>query len=91
MDVVNADRDIAPVIAGVLARGIATFSGGTDTASIVFGSPVRLGWLRGQAHDQLRLGHSGLADVRQQDHNQGFDIKVTDSAFVGTVDWEAAL
>lgn len=80
----------APVVAGVLARGIATFSGGTDTASIVFGSPfVSAGYAI-----KLTISYdSGTLALPMYANKTttGFDIKVTDSAFVGTVDWEAAL
>lgn len=81
---------VAPVTAGVLARGTTTFTGASDTASIVFGSAFASAAYQVKLAASYDSGTNGIAWFTNKS-TTGFDIKVSDSAFVGTVDWEVVL
>lgn len=81
---------VAPVTPGTLARGSSAFTGASDTVSIVFGTAfASSGYIVKLAasydsNTNTIAWYSGKTTT-------GFDIKVSDAAYVGTVDWEAVL
>jgi hypothetical protein len=81
---------VAPVTPGTLARGIASFTGASSSVTILFSSPfVSSGYGL-----KLAPSYDAATEPKVYYSNKsatGFDIVVSDSAYVGTVDWEATL
>jgi hypothetical protein len=83
---------VAPVTAGVFAKGTVLFTGASATVSVLFTSPFA-----SNAY-QIMIGSSvdgTTAEPMQVSWTNktatGFDLVAKDAAYVGSVDWSAHL
>jgi hypothetical protein len=88
----DASIYVAPVTGGVLAEGIATFSGAGFTVSVMFATPFATNAYR------ITLGSSTDASTAEpmlvsytNKTTTGFDLVAKDPTYVGTCDWSARL
>lgn len=88
----DASIYVAPVAGGVLAEGIATFSGAGATVSVLFATPFANNAYR------ITLGSSTDASTAEpmlvsyaNKTTTGFDLVAKEATYVGTVDWSARL
>lgn len=83
---------VAPVTAGVFAKGTAVFSGGSATATIVFLSPFVLNTYQLTLAPSTDTVDGTIPRVAWANKTTtGFDVVVDSSDYVGSVDFEAQL
>lgn len=83
---------VAPVTAGVFAKGTAVFSGGSATATIVFLSPFVLNTYQLTLAPSTDTNDGTIPRVGWSDKTtSGFTVAVDTSDFTGQVDWQAQL
>lgn len=83
---------VAPVTEGSLAGGIVSFTGASNTASVVFTTPFATANYRIWRCSSVDANTGEPMDVSYTNKTtSGFDFVAKDAAYVGTVDWEAKL
>lgn len=83
---------VAPVTAGVFAKGTAVFSGGSTTATIVFLSPFVDNTYQIELTPSTDTNDGTIPRVAWANKTTtGFDVVIDTSGYVGAVDYEAQL
>lgn len=83
---------VAPVTAGVFAKGTVSFSGGSATASVVFLSPFVSNAYQVELTPSVDSNDGTIPRVAWSDKTTtGMTVNVDSENYVGSVDWEAQL
>lgn len=83
---------VATVTQGQFAKGTATFTGASPSATIVFLTPFSGSGYQIQLTASADTSNGSIVSVAHANKTTtGFDILVGNNSFVGTVDWEASL
>lgn len=88
----DASIYVAPVTGGVLAEGIATFSGASSTVSVLFATAFATNAYRITLGSSIDTNTSEPMLVSYTNKTTtGFDLVAKDPTYVGTCDWSARL